>query len=96
MNASCHPEYGDIFGISTDNLPALLFAKPKQRLFKKLHGDLTKEKVSEIVSDIFLGREDLSPFSRFNEMLPGDCQKMSTASKTDDKKTEEVKTKRKK
>ncbi|KAJ7386606.1 hypothetical protein OS493_008754 [Desmophyllum pertusum] len=47
VNASCHPEYGDVFGISPQNLPVLLFAKPKQRLFKTLdgrHGSLSKGK----------------------------------------------------
>lgn len=98
VNASCHPEYGDIFGISPDNLPALLFAKPKQRLFKTLHGDLTKEEVSEVISEIFLGREDLSPFSRFNEMLSVDCQETEISKKTDkdDAKHEDSKNKEKK
>lgn len=53
----------------------LLFAKPMQRLFKTLSGSFTKEKVSEIIWNIFLDREALSPFSRFNEILPVDCQK---------------------
>lgn len=87
MNVSCHPEYGEIFGISKDNLPALLFAKPKQRLFKTMHGDLTKERVSDVVSEIFLGRENLSPFSRFNEMLPVDCQETTMSEQTDEKRT---------
>lgn len=78
VNASCHPQYGEIFGISSENLPVLLFAKPKQRLFKTLRDDLTKEHVSEIVSEIFLGREDLSPFSRFNDMMSVDCTKTET------------------
>ena len=98
VNASCHPEYGDIFGILPDNLPVLLLAKPKQRLFKTLHGKLTKEKVSDVISEIFLGREDLSPFSRFNEMLSVDCQETETSNKTDrdEAKNEESKTKKKK
>ena len=87
MNASCRPEYGEIFGISEDNLPALLFAKPKQRLFKTMHGDLTKERVSDVVSEIFLGRENLSPFSRFNEMLPVECQETTTSEETGKKRT---------
>ena len=75
INGSCHPEYGEIFGISPHNLPMLLFAKPMQRLFKTLSGRFTKEKVSDIIWNIFLDRETLSPFSRFNEILPVDCQK---------------------
>lgn len=98
VNASCHPEYGEIFGISSENLPVLLFAKPKQRLFKTLHDDLTKEHVSEIVSEIFLGREDLSPFSRFNDMISVDCTKTETPEvKSKDEETNEAgKTKEKK
>ena len=87
MNASCHPEYGEIFGILEDNLPALLFAKPKHRLFTTMHGDLTKERVSDVVLEIFLGRENLSPFSRFNEMMPVKCHETTTSEETDKKKT---------
>lgn len=81
VNGTCHPEYGDIFGISPDNLPVLLLAKPKRRLFKTLRGDLTGEEVSEVVSQIFLGQEDLSPFSRFNDMLSIDCHKTEATTK---------------
>ena len=52
-----------------------------------MHGDLTKERVSDVVSEILLGRENLSPFSRFNEMLPVDCQKTTTSEETDEKRT---------
>lgn len=60
----------------------LLFAKPKKRLFKTLDGRLTRERVGEVISDIFLDRENLAPFSRFNEMLPVDCQKVISTSET--------------
>lgn len=63
----------------------LLFAKPKKRLFKTLDGSLTKERVGEVISDIFFDRENLAPFSRFNEMLPVDCQKVRPTSETSDK-----------
>ena len=52
-----------------------------------MHGDLTKESVSDVVSEIYLGRENLSPFSRFNEMLPVDCQEATTSEETDKKRT---------
>lgn len=52
-----------------------------------MHGDLTKESVSDVVSEIFLGRENLSPFSRFNEMLPADCQQTTTSEEMDKKRT---------
>ena len=52
-----------------------------------MHGDLTKERVSDVVSEIFLGRENLSPFSRFNEMLPVDCQETTMSEQTDEKRT---------
>lgn len=60
----------------------LLFAKPKKRLFKTLDERLTRERVGEVISDIFLDRENLAPFSRFNEMLPVDCQKVISTSET--------------
>lgn len=60
----------------------LLFAKPKKRLFKTLDGRLTRERVGEVISDIFHDRENLAPFSRFNEMLPVDCQKVISTSET--------------
>ena len=60
----------------------LLFAKPKKRLFMTLDGSLTKERVGEVISDIFLDRENLVPFSRFNEMLPVNCQGVKSASET--------------
>ena len=52
-----------------------------------MYGDLTKERVSDVVSEIFLGRDNLSPFSRFNEMLPLECQETTTSEETDKKKT---------
>ena len=52
-----------------------------------MHGDLTKERVSDVVSEIFLGRENLSPFSRFNEMLPVDCKETTTSKERDEKRT---------
>ena len=75
----------------------LLFAKPKKRLFKILDGSLTKEKVGDVISDIFLDREDLAPFSRFNEMLPVNCQRVKSASETseDEIQNENGKTKEK-
>ena len=63
----------------------LLFAKPKKRMFKTLDGSLTKETVGEVISDIFLDRETLAPFSRFNEMLPVNCQKEQPANETNEK-----------
>lgn len=94
VNASCHPEYGEVFGIFPDNLPVLLLAKPKQRLFKTLDGILTKGRVGEVISDIFLDRENLAPFSRFNEMLPADC--LEVKSSKEEIKEENIKTKEKK
>lgn len=82
VNGSCHPEYGEIFGIFPGNLPMLLFAKSQQRLFKTMGGVFTKEKVGDIIWNIFLEREKLSPFSRFNEILPVDCQKVATSKRT--------------
>ena len=75
----------------------LLFAKPKKRLFKTLDGSLKKERVGEVISDIFLDRENLAPFSRFNEMLPVDCEKVKSASETrgDEIQDENSKTKEK-
>ena len=52
-----------------------------------MHGDLTRERVSDVVSEIFLGRENLSPFSRFNEMLPVDCKETTTSKERDKKRT---------
>lgn len=57
----------------------------KKRLFKTLDGSLTKERVGEVISDIFLDRENLAPFSRFNEMLAVDCQKVKSTSETSEK-----------
>lgn len=98
VNASCHPEYGEVFGIFPDNIPVLLFAKPKQRLFKTLDGSLTKERVSEVISDILLDRENLAPFSRFNEMLSVDCQEVASPGEKgeDEIQDEKIKTKEKK
>ena len=63
-----------------------------------LHGvDLTKERVSEVISEIFLDSEDLSPFSRFNEMVSVDCQKITPPGKMDVEEVDEVsKTKKEK
>ena len=91
VNTSCHPEYGDIFGIYPDNLPVLLFAKPKQRLFTTLRGELTTDKVGEVVAQIFQGEEELSPFSRLNDMLPINCQETKASSTKPNKKDRKVK-----
>ena len=74
----------------------LLFAKPKKRLFKTLDGRLTRERVGEVISDIFLDRENLAPFSRFNEMLPVDCHKVMSTSETSEKVIQDENSKRKK
>lgn len=95
VDASCHPEYGEVFGIFPDNLPVLLFAKPKKRLFKTLDGSLTKETVGEVISDIFLDRENLAPFSRFNEMLPVNCRKEQSANETSEKEIQDENSKTK-
>ena len=92
VNTSCHPEYGDIFGIYPDNLPVLLFAKPKQRLFTILRGELTTDKVGEVVEQIFQGEEELSPFSRLNDMLPINCHETKAQSTKPSKKDRKVKT----
>jgi len=70
----------------------LLFAKPKQRLFTILRDELTADKVGEVVEQIFQGEEELSPFSRLNDMLPINCHetkaqevKKETPRKDDDK-----------
>ena len=73
----------------------LLFAKPKKRLFKTLDGRLTRERVGEVISDIFLDRENLAPFSRFNEMLPVNCQKVMSSSETSEKVIQDANSKRK-
>ena len=91
VNTSCHPEYGDIFGIYPDNVPVLLFAKPKQRLFTTLRGELTADKVGEVVAQIFQGEEELSPFSRLNDMLPINCHETKAQSITPSKKDRKVK-----
>lgn len=95
VNASCHPEYGEVFGIFPDNIPVLLFAKPKQRLFKTLGGSLTKERVGEVISDIFLDRENLAPFSRFNEMLSVDCQEIASPGEKSEEEIQDEKSKTK-
>ena len=91
VNTSCHPEYGDIFGIYPDDLPVLLFAKPKQRLFTILRGELTTDKVGEVVEQIFQGEEELSPFSRLNDMLPINCHETTAQSTKPSKKDQKVK-----
>ena len=91
VNTSCHPEYGDIFRIYPDNLPVLLFAKTKQRLFTTLRGELTTDKVGEVVTQIFQGEEELSPFSRLNNMLPINCQTTKASSTKPNKKGRKVK-----
>ena len=73
----------------------LLFAKPKKRLFKTMDGRLTRERVGEVISDIFLERENLAPFSRFNEMLPVDCHKLMSTSETSEKVIQDESSKRK-
>lgn len=73
----------------------LLFAKPKKRLFKTLDGSLTKERVGEVISDIFLDREHLAPFSQFNEMLPVDCQKVKSSGETSEEEIQDENSKTK-
>ena len=52
--------------------------------------------MGEVVSDIFLDRENLAPFSRFNEMLPVDCHKVISTSETSEKVIQDENSKRKK
>lgn len=74
----------------------LLFAKPKQRLFKTLDGSLKKEKVGEVISNIFLDRENLAPFSRFNDMLSVDCREEASSRESSEDEIENENEKKKK
>ena len=76
VNVSCHPEYGENFGISSESLPTLLVAKPRQRLFTILKQNFDKEHISDFLSTVLLGKEDLLRYSRFNDMLPVDCSNL--------------------
>ena len=42
--------------------------------------------MSDVLSQIFLGKEHLSHYSRFNEMLPADCQRVASDRRAQNKK----------
>lgn len=69
----CYLEYGDVFGIFIDKFLVLLFVKLKKWLFKILDGCFMRERVGEVILDIFFDCENLVLFLWFNEMLFVDC-----------------------
>ncbi|XP_031558377.1 putative protein disulfide-isomerase DDB_G0275025 [Actinia tenebrosa] len=75
VNATCHPEYGDVFGIFPHTLPTLLIIKPRQRLFlTQTLQDTSPGDISEMVLKILQGLKNLQRYARFNDMLQLDCR----------------------
>lgn len=74
VNSSCHPEYGQVFGVYPENLPIMLIARPKQRLFTMVRRqNFNGESISDTVLAVFSGEGEMLRYSRFDDMKETDC-----------------------
>ena len=73
MNATCHPDYGDLFGIRSEISPQVLMVRPKARVYALFKSELQSSKITYFLHEVMLGNTKLHRYSRLNEITRTDC-----------------------
>ena len=65
VDLSCHPSFGEYFGLSLENVPTLVAVSPKKALFANYYGPFATKKIGTFIAGVLAGKNRIGA-------LPGD------------------------
>jgi len=76
VDLSCHPKFGEYFGLSLENVPTLVAVSPKKALYANYYGPFATKKIGTFIAGVLAGKNRIAA-------LPGD-KKVPVISADDD------------